>query len=305
MNLFLKFWFPVYSPYRLALLRIVLGFFSWIYILPEYPSMLAFNHGPADLFEPVGILSGLQSPLPDALIHFIIWLTLISGLGFIIGWHYTFTAPIYAFGFLICLTYQNSWTMIYHSDNALVLHLLILAFSPAAEVLSRKPKSLVVNPSGKFGWPIRLICTVTVSIYVLSALAKLLGFYGWSWIDGEVLRNWIAYDSMRKELLGTDSALLSTWIYQHPIVAELLGFITIVLELGAPVALFHPLIGYIWCFSVLMMHWGILFMMNISFTYQLIGFIFISFFPLERCFFSGVNATTSLEMKRNGRKLRQ
>jgi hypothetical protein len=58
--------------------------------------------------------------------------------------------------------------------------------------------------------------------------------------------------------------------------------LSIVVELFAPVALLNRRLGMLWAVNAFGMHWGIFFIMSITFRYQMAGFIFLSFFPVER-----------------------
>jgi predicted DCC family thiol-disulfide oxidoreductase YuxK len=61
-----------------------------------------------------------------------------------------------------------------------------------------------------------------------------------------------------------------------------LGFGSLIIELGAPAAMLHKRLGRFWASSAFMMHWGIFFIMGIEFRYQLSGVIFAPFFRVER-----------------------
>jgi hypothetical protein len=43
---------------------------------------------------------------------------------------------VYAVLLLCLLCYRNSWSMIYHTDNVLVLHVLVLSLAPVADALA-------------------------------------------------------------------------------------------------------------------------------------------------------------------------
>ncbi|NJM08483.1 hypothetical protein HC891_23340 [Candidatus Gracilibacteria bacterium] len=56
--------------------------------------------------------------------------TLLANLAFMLGIGHRVSGPVFAGLLLWLLSYRNSWSMIYHNDNVLVLHALILGFSP-------------------------------------------------------------------------------------------------------------------------------------------------------------------------------
>lgn len=80
---------------------------------------------------------------------------------------------------------------------------------------------------------------------------------------------------------GSGASPLVFALYQHVWLFTFLGVSSLVLELGAPLALFHRRLGQLWCLAALAMHWGIYFIMDIEFTYYLYGVIYAPFFALE------------------------
>jgi hypothetical protein len=58
--------------------------------------------------------------------------------------------------------------------------------------------------------------------------------------------------------------------------------LTLIVEIGAPLALFHRYLGWSWALATLAMHQGIALLMGISFPYQTFGLAFLCFLPVER-----------------------
>jgi hypothetical protein len=207
---------------------------------------------------------------------------------FILGWRHRYTAPVFALLFLWVLSYRNSWSMIYHSANLVVLHVLILGLTPAADALSldawRRRRAGAQNPveSWRYGWPIKLICAVTVATYLLSGVAKVAGPLGWSWATADALRSQVAADSLRKEVLGDSGSPLFYTLYDREWVFGVLAVGSLAMELGAPLVLLNRRLGHVWAVTAFLMHWGIFAVMGITFAYQLSGVCFVSFFPVER-----------------------
>jgi hypothetical protein len=221
-----------------------------------------------------------------------------SAVLFTLGWFHRQAAPIHALLLLLVMTYRNSWSMIYHSQTLVILHTIVLAMFPAADAWSidallanrssahhrarRRQRSTVVDRTWIYGWAIWLISAMTVTTYVLSGVAKVVGPLGWEWAHGASLRDQVAVDAIRKELLGSESSPWAFWLYPYVHVFTCLGVGSLALELGAPLALLRRRIGCAWAFLTWTMHWGIFAIMGIEFRYQLGGFVFASFFPLER-----------------------
>ncbi len=126
------------------------------------------------------------------------------------------------------------------------------------------------------------MCALTVGAYFVTAVAKLSGPLGLSWMSGQALRSQMAVDALRKELLGEPSNPVAYALYDWLPLFTLLGAGSLALELFAPLALLHRRAGWVWAINAFLMHWGILLVMGITFRYQLSGVIFASFFPVER-----------------------
>lgn len=282
-----RFWFPAIAPERLALLRIATGLFALWYMVVRFSMMVKMAAGSARLYEPVGMAQWLASPLSPALFQGLLWLGIGLCVLYIVGWKFRITGPAFALLFLFLMSYRNSWSMIYHNYNGLVLHILVIGFTAAADALSVDTwRRRAVQPHWQYGWPVLLICAATTVTYLLSGLAKVMGELAWEWVDGSAMRSQVAVDTIRKVLLGGgEPTLLFEWLYAHTWLFLVFGLMTMVVELGAPLALLHRKIGYGWVFLAWGMHWGILFIMGIEFPYQLTGVIFLSFLPIEQWWF--------------------
>lgn len=175
--------------------------------------------------------------------------------------------------------------MIYHNDNVAVMHALILGLSPSSDALSLDAlldASEAPEPHWRYGWPVRLMSTVTALTYLLAGVAKVKGPLGWSWAGGESLRAQVAVDGLRKELLGDGASRLAYALYDRLFLFRMVGIGSLVLELAAPATLPHKRLSRLWAANAFLMHWGILLIMGIKFRYQLTGLVFASFFDVER-----------------------
>jgi hypothetical protein len=179
-------------------------------------------------------------------------------------------------------SYRNSFGMIFHTDNLLVLHLCILGLCDAAATLSFDARGRPVpEPADRFGWPLRLLSLTTALVYVLPAVAK-LKISGLSWMNGEVLRNYIAYDAVRKMQIGSLHSPLAAYMVQQRWLFMPLSVATMLLELGGPIALLSKRLTLIWVAGVILFHLGVLATMAIEFPYPLFGVAFASMFECER-----------------------
>lgn len=286
-----QFWFAGAPAERLATLRLVLGLFSLGYLLTRVSMYREMARQPADLFDPVGVVGGLVTPLPPLLFDALLALTLLANVAFLLGWRFRLTGPLFGLSLLVLLCYRNSWSMIFHNDNIVVLHALILGFTPAADAWSvdaarRRGGSSLFGYVGagdtwQYGWPVKLMMAVSTAPYVLSGIAKLVGPMGLSWMTGEVMRDQVATDTLRKIVLGTSSSDAIYWLYDQPLLFALLALTTMVVELGSPLVLGSRKWAMRWAVVAYLMHWGILFIMDITFRYQLFAAMYACFFPAE------------------------
>jgi predicted DCC family thiol-disulfide oxidoreductase YuxK len=283
------FWFEPAPATRLAMLRILVGAFVVWYLLMQQDTFLRVAHTDPSFFAPVGIVFG--HPVAPEMFSWLYRGTIIAALCFTLGVFHRVTGPLSSIATLWMLCYQDSWSMIFHSMNLVALHGLILGFTPSADALSfdsflrnagKSSSDATEQISWRYGWPIRLICALTVSTYFITAVAKIAGPLGVGWVSGRALRSQMAVDQLRKELLGVAPNPVSYAIYDWLPLFTLLAIGSFIMEFFAPVALLNRRIGYVWAVNTFLMHWGILLVMRITFEYQLTGMIFASFFPVER-----------------------
>ncbi len=274
-------------PERLAAVRILAGGFAFVRVTILFGLLLQRAARSEPFVRPVGLMHVFpQAPSPTAL-SVVIAAAVLSGFAFVVGLRYRWTAPLFVASLVTLLSYFNSFGMLYHSDHLLVLHLLVLAFAPAADAwsLDARARARAGQPPAsadfRYGWPIRLLCAVTGCVYLLAGIAKVAAS-GWGWAFGEALRQQIAKDALRKQLLGDDAGLLGPWVLRNPGAATAMGVSTLVVELGAPLFILHRRAGQGWALAAFAMHWGILMIMSITFRYQLSAIAFAPFFSVER-----------------------
>lgn len=276
-------WHEPIAPARLALLRIFVGGYAVWYVYTRQRMMARVARSDAELWEPVGPFRILGHPMDPVAADWMVWLTLLSGVAFILGWAWRYSGPTFAIALLLTLCYRNSWSMIYHMHNGLVAHVLILGFSRAADDVSLDARGRSpVAATSQHGWPVRLICAASAITYFLSGYAKVAGEQGWGWARGDAMREQVAVDALRKQLLEDMDMGVATGLYEHVWIFTLLGVMTYVIELGAPLALVDRRLARGWALGAYGMHWGIYAIMGILFRYQLSFIGFLSFFPIER-----------------------
>jgi len=277
-----RWWFPPVPAERLAAFRILLGAFATIELAVRLVSLFHYAGFPAGQFQPVGVVALLDRPLPPALADAITVATLALAVLFALGWRHRAIGPLFAAAYLWTLTYRNSWGMIFHTENLAVLHAGILAFAPAADAWSLDARGAAPPPAHeRYGWALRAAAVVTILTYVLAGIAK-LRITGGAWLDGEQLRNQIAFDNLRRVVYGAGASPLATPLLEHPWIFQLLAVVTLAVELGAPIALLHPRVAAAWAGAAWAFHAGVLALMHIAFPYPLVGLAYAPLFRLER-----------------------
>lgn len=281
-----RYWMAPAPAERLACARIAVGAYALFYLLGRAPYWFTFAYFDPHQYQPVGLLAWLQpKPFVPVVVHVLVLATFACAVPFVLGWRHRVLAPLFALLLLWTLTYRHSWGMVFHTENLLVLHVLILAITPAADAWSldaqRRASAPAPSPDPRYGWPLKLMCWVVVLAYVLAGVAKMRNA-GMDWLWGDELRNHIALDNARKALLGDIYSPLAAPLLHVGSMFRVLAFLTVVAELAAPLALIGPRVAALWVALVMGFHWGVLVLMMIAFPYQMLGVAFVGFFPCER-----------------------
>ncbi len=272
-------WFAPAPAERLAALRILIGSYALVYVAVRLPELVGVARYGRTQFHPVGITRVLDAPLPPSVVLALALATCLLLAAFVAGFAFRATAPLAALALLWTLTYRNAWGQVFHTENLLVLHVIALALAPAADAWAvGAPRGPA--PAG-YGWPIKLLAALTAATYVLAGIAK-LRIAGFDWLDGELLRNQIAIDNLRKALLGDHVAPLAHLVLDHPSPLVVFSAAALVIELGAPLALAGRRLGYAWALAAWGFHAGVVLLMNIWFPYPLVGLAFLPLVPAEK-----------------------
>ena len=277
-----RWWFAPAPAERLAALRIAIGAFAVIWMVARLPEVIAVARLPATQLAPIGVIRVLGGPLPAIAVIAIAVATVGLLLAFTAGRGYRITAPLAAAGVLWTLSYRNSWGMVFHTENLLVLHVLALACAPAADawVIGRVAPSREA-PTAGYGWAIKLLAAITCATYLLAGIAK-LRLAGVAWLDGAQLRNQISIDYLRKALLGGWTAPLARPLVAHPEGLVVLSVATLGLELGAPLAMLGGRTARCWAWGAWGFHLGVVLAMNVWFPYPITGVAFLPLVAAER-----------------------
>ncbi len=281
---FERWWHAPAPARRLAMLRVLIGGYALAYLVVRFGHLVSVSGMTVQQWKPVGPVVLLGAPLPVAAVTALMVLAVALGLGFVAGFRFRLTGPAFAAVLVWVTSYRNSWSMVFHTENLMVLHVLVLGLSPAADALSldaRRRPAPDDAPRARYGWAIRLLCAVTVTTYFIAGWSKLHNA-GLAWVTSDTLRVYVAYDNLRKVELGAGYSWLGTMLAQHGWLFPPLAAVSLCAELGAPLALLHPRVARVWCAVAWSFHAGIVVMMAIVFHYPLSGVAYAPFFRVER-----------------------
>ncbi|WP_437736120.1 HTTM domain-containing protein [Sorangium sp. So ce1335] len=280
---------------RLAIVRLLVGGFALVYLCVRAVHLQRVGHLPPDGFRPVGVVSVLSAPLPLWAVRGLIGAAIAAGAAFVAGFKFRVAGPLFGALLLWVLTYRNSWGMVFHTENLLVLHVIALGLAAAADaysldaraarragsVSSTSSTSSTSVPHARYGWPLRLLCAITVTSYFIAGVAKLRNS-GLDWALSDILRNYVAYDNVRKIALGDTHSPLGGALVRYGFLFPPLALASLGMELCAPLALFSRRVAVVFCGAAWLFHLGVLLTMAILFPYPLLGIAFVGFFELEK-----------------------
>jgi hypothetical protein len=255
--------------------------YALVYLLARAPHLVSYGDWPAADFDPVGIVAlVLDGPLGSTAVALLVLAAVIAGVPALLGWRWRVTGPVFAILLTWVLTYRNSWGVVLHTENLMVLQVVVLALSPAAAAWAID-RQVAPATEERARWAVRALAVATVLTYVVAGIAKLRNG-GWDWVTGDVLRSHVAHDNLRKHLLGDPHSAVGGWLTGIAWLWPPLAAASMVVELGAPVALISRRLGLIWSALAWSFHVAILGLMAILFPYQLLGVAFAPFLPLGR-----------------------
>ena len=162
----------------------------------------------------------------------------------------------------------------------MVLQVAVLALSRSADARALGVKTKATRDEA-YGWPIKLMCTLTVLTYVVAGVAK-LRYTGAEWVVSDFLRGYVAYDALTKVELGSITSPIGIWLLGFAWLWKPLAALSLATELLAPIALINRRIGTYWVVAAWLFHLGVLAVMTILFAFPVFGFAYLCFFRVER-----------------------
>ncbi len=266
---------------RLAVLRILTGVYAVSYLLVRFPVYFNMADGSGTIWDPVGALWWMDRPLSSRLVQPLVVAAVVLGLLYTLGVAFRVVGPLFALTLLFLTTYRSSWGQLLWFDNLMVLHIIVVGFSSAADAYALGHSGrIAIRDDARFAWPVRVAAVITVCTYALAGLSKLrIGRIGW--IGGESLRNHVAYSAARLRILGGSPSPFAGPLMEQLWLFTPIGIATLVLELGAPVVLFVSRLRWPWVAAAVVMHAAIAATMFVVFPYPLTLIAFAPLFDLE------------------------
>jgi hypothetical protein len=257
----------VVADVRLDRVRLLVALYSTIWCAVRLPHHLELADLPDERWVPVGVLGALDAPPAGWLAPPVLLATVVLGVAAARGRAARAVLPMWAVGVLLTATWGSSWGQLFHTENLLVLHAGLLALAAVVRLDATTT--------------LRAMAVVTAAAYVVAGIAK-LRISGWDWIAGDVLRDQVAFDNLRKAVLGAPTSPLGTRLVDVAWPWPALALATTAVELGAPLALLGRRAAAWWSGAAWLFHVGVLALMAIGFPYQLAGVAFAPLLPVER-----------------------
>lgn len=277
-----RWWRAPAPAERLALVRVLVGVYCIGVLVLRAPSLLRLAQLDARRFAGVGPSALLDAPLSQPLLIALLVLAFLGALSLTVGFRHRIVAPAFALLLTFLLSYRNSFGHLSHSEQLVSVHVLLLSLMPAADALSldQNAHRTRAGPLERYGWPLRLLMLCVVLSYMLAGWSK-LHEGGWAWITGEAVYIQIAHDTLSKLRLGGWVSPVSPTLLRWPWLFAVASIFTLLVELGAFVAMFGGRLRTVWVACAYAMHVGIALAMTIAFPYPMWGIAFASFFELE------------------------
>jgi hypothetical protein len=202
---------------------------------------------PAALFRPVWFLAWLDHmPSAGVLIGIQVVGMAAAALA-VLGWRERGTFLLAWASFLVLTGCWASRGKVQHNDLPLLLVAGVLAAAPMGVRWTDERR----GPT--WGWPVRTSITVVTGIYFLTGLQKLIAG-GPAWVLSDNLRN-VMYAAPFTGHAPTDD--VSRFIADRSSVAHGVALLTVVIELGAVVALVWPRTRIPYVIAIAVLHAGV------------------------------------------------
>lgn len=216
-----KFLAPEISLARVAWLRLAVYAFVWLDVLWIVTDPIPHGDVPPSLYRGLEVRSLLLLPAPShTYVRVLLAVILVSSAVAFTGRLPRLAGWVCAVGMLDWVSNAFSYSKVDHDHFALVVALFVLPTVGRARLRDVDVRSQAA------GWAIRMVQIGAVSIYFLSASAK-MRFGGRGWANGATL---IWALTRRPNGIGP-------WVGAHPTLTHALQWIVLVAEFTSPVLL--------------------------------------------------------------------
>lgn len=277
-------WIEEAPPARLAVARGLVCLYATVWLIARTPAVWApaLDLSATRHWAPVGLLSVLPNAPPLLLVIGLHLLGIACGLLATTGRWIRTSLPLFAICFMLLATLRSSVGMLFHTENLTALHLLVLAAHAQRTVIGSCEDEASGPTARREATAVMTTLTlVTLSVYLVAGIAKIRGS-GLAWADGVLLRDQVAWDNLRKLALGDVGSPLVGPLLRMDGLWPALAAVSLLVELGAPLAIVHPRVLRAWMLASWSFHVGIVALMAIVFPYPLLGIAYVSMLPCER-----------------------
>ncbi|WP_206069870.1 hypothetical protein [Knoellia koreensis] len=221
MNALRSFLAPTLPLARVAWLRRIIYPFVWLDVLWIVTDPIPHGDVPPSLYRGLAVRSLLGMPAPShTYVRVLLVVILVSSAVAAFGKLPRLAGFVCAVGMLDWVSNAFAYSKVDHDHFALMVALFVLP------TVGRASTRDVDVRSEAAGWAIRMVQIGAVSIYALSAWAK-MRFGGWGWANGATL---IWALTRRPNGIGP-------WVGSHPALTHALQWTVLIAEFCAPILL--------------------------------------------------------------------
>ena len=242
-----RYWFAPAPLLDLAVCKnVIVGFQLWYILTRDYLGLFERLAAlPDALYDPLPALllflwpfGGMSRPSLEIL-QVVFWLTVVTGIGALIGFKTSINLLLFASGNVFMSAFKFSFGELHHADAAMMVALVVLALSPAGQKCSvderqqRAHASQTSIPDGRAGsreatspfarWPLLVIRWMLVLAYLSSARWKLM-VGGPEWVNGDTLQYYLFREGLQR------SRDFGVWLAQFHPAAVVLSWMTLLFE---------------------------------------------------------------------------
>jgi hypothetical protein len=268
-------WFGAADARHLAICRLLLFGYAWPGMaVPGYAEYAAYRDS---AWYPVSFFRAWSVPLLGASgLEALSWVLSMASLLALVGLCYPIAAPVAALSCLYLRGVPQNFGKINHSENLLVIALLVLALSHAADAWSLdalwrrlRGHGQRLRAGGHYRWPIRFIGLLVITMYGAAGLSKLAAS-GWDWALGDSFRRLL----LRHHFTHRPPTEWGVWVAGFPTLCRALALGALLTELLSPLALLGK-----WPYRVVLVALGC---MQLG-IYLLLGVAFRPMLPVFFC----------------------